>query len=264
MISRWCATLPRRAVSPRQVVYAPRVDEITLHQPPTRPWGTPNLSPFCIKLESYLRMAEIPYKPAGFGRGQAPKGKIPYVLLDGKFLGDSHLIIAELERRLTAAGKRALDDGLSARDAATGHFVRRTLEEAFYFVGVYVRWKTEEGYATTREEFKKFLPGIVVPFVRRSMHKKLHEQGTGRHSYDEVMAMGAADLDAVAELLGDRPFVLGDAPRTVDCTVFAFLEASLGFPVDTPVKLRGLGHANLVAYRKRLRERWWKDLPALQ
>src|SRR5829696_6683909 len=94
--------------------------ELTLHQPPTRAWGTPNLSPFCIKLETYLRIAEIPYKLGKFSRGDAPKGKVPYIHLDGTFIGDSHLIIEELERRLAAEGKPALDSGLSAHDVAVG------------------------------------------------------------------------------------------------------------------------------------------------
>jgi glutathione S-transferase len=206
-------------------------------------------------------MTEIPYKPAAISRSDAPKGKIPYVQLDGKFIGDSQLIIDELERRLTAEGKRALDEGMSARDQAIARVVRRTLEEGYYFVAVYARWKTGEGYPQIRDAFRKFLPGFVIPLVRRGQIKKLREQGTGRHTYDEAMAIGAADLDAAAELLGDQPFLLGDAPRAVDCTLFAFLEGTTGFPVDSPIKQRALAHANLVAYRKRIRERWWKDLP---
>ena len=240
------------------------MQELVLHQPPTRPWGTPNLSPFCIKLELYLRIAEIPYKVSPMSRSQAPKGKIPYVLLDGKLLGDSQIIIEELEKRLTAEGKPALDAGMPARDVATARFMRRALEEGFYFIGMYTRWKTDDGYAATRDEFKKFIPGFVVPLVRRDIQKKLHQQGTGRHNLEEVTAMGCADLDAVAEVLGDRAFLYGDKPRTVDCTLYAFLEAVLGFPIDSGLKQRALSHGNLVAFRKRVRERWWKDLPALQ
>src|SRR5262245_38562720 len=100
-------------------VYRGRVKELTLFQPPTRPWKTPNVSPFCTKLECYLRMAEIPYKTASMQIGKAPKGKIPYVELpDGKRMGDSHLIIDHLERALTDEGKPALDAGLSAHDRA--------------------------------------------------------------------------------------------------------------------------------------------------
>ncbi len=234
--------------------------EITLHQSPTRPWGTPNLSPFCTKLECYLRMTEIPYKTAKFARGEAPKGKVPYVNIDGKLFGDSQLIIDELERRLVAEGKPALDRGLAARDAALGRLTRRMLEEAVYFVTMFVRWKTDDGFAATRDEFKKMLPGFLVPLIRRDVHKQLHGQGTGRHGHDDVMAMGVADLNALAELLGDRPFFLGDQPRTVDCTLYAFLEATIGFPVDSPIKAAGRSHPNLVAYRQRIRDRWWKDL----
>ena len=238
------------------------MNEITLHQPPTRAWGTPNLSPFCIKLETYLRIAEVPYKLGKFSRGDAPKGKVPYIRIDDRLMGDSQMIIEELERRLATEGRPALDAGLSARDAAIGRLARRTLEEAFYFVGVYLRWHADDGYAEISREFKKFVPGFVLPLVRRAQRKKLQEQGTGRHTRDEVMALGTADMTAIAEVLGDKPFLLGDAPRTVDCTLHAFLEAVIPFPVDSPLKQAVLEHANLVAYRDRVRARWWKDLTA--
>ena len=233
------------------------MDEITLHQPPARSWGSPNASPFCTKLETYLRMAEVPYKLAPMKPGQMPKGKIPYVHMDGKFMGDSQLILEELERKL---GDRALDHSLTARDAAVSRVTRRTLEEATYFVGVYLRWQLADGYSAIRSEFKKMLPGFVVTFIRRSVIKKGWAQGTGRHTPEEAMAMGAADFTAVAHLLGDKPYLLGDQPRTVDATVFAFVEAILGFPVDSAMKAAVGSHANLVAYRKRIRDRWWKDL----
>lgn len=233
------------------------MNEITLHQPPTRPWGSPNLSPFCCKLETYLRIAEVPYRLGKFVRSQAPKGKVPYVNLDGRYLGDSQLIIQELERRL---GDRALDHGLAPRDAAIGHVIRRTLEEAFYFIGIYLRWETDEGYAESARAFKQFVPGFVVPLVRRDQRKKLQAQGTGRHSHAEIMALGIADFAAIAELLGDQPFLLGDRPRVVDCTLYAFLEAAIPFPVDSAIKQEVMKHANLIAFRDRVRSRWWKDL----
>ena len=216
-----------------------------------------------MKLECYLRMTEIPYKLGPFARSQAPKGKIPYVNIDGKLVGDSQLIIEQLEARLTAEGKHPLDEGLSPRDHAISQLVRRTLEEATYFVGMYSRWKNDEGFAVIREEFKKMAPSFVIGFIRREMTKKLQHQGTGRHTYEEATAMGAADFAAVAELLGEQPFVLGDKPHIVDACVFGFIEAILGFPIETPAKQAMMSHKNLVAYRGRIRERWWKDLPAV-
>jgi glutathione S-transferase len=238
------------------------VEPIVLHQPSTRPWGTPNMSPFCAKLETYLRMAEVPYEAVPADYRRAPKGKIPFVVLDGALLGDSQLIMEELERRL---GDKALDAGLSARDRALGRSVRRMLEEGTYFTGLYFRWKMDEGYALLAPEFKKMMPGplkLFVPMFRRKTKKQLHLQGTGRHTPDEVAAMGAADLAALAELLGDQDFLFGTRPRTVDATIYAFVEAIAGFPLDSGVH-RGIeAHKNLVAYRDRVRARWWKDLAA--
>lgn len=222
-----------------------------------RSWGSPNPSPFCTKLETYLRMANVPHKLGAMKRGDMPKGKIPYVHMDGKYMGDSQLIIEEIEKQL---GDKALDAGISAKDAAIGRLARRTVEEALYFVGLYTRWRQDDGYVVMRQEFKKVVPGFVVGIIRRSQIKKLHMQGTGRHTVDEAMAMGAADLGAIAELLGDKPFFTGDEPRTVDAAVFAFVEAILGFPVDTPLKRAVAAYTNLEAYRQRIRGRWFKDL----
>ena len=233
------------------------MEQITLHQPSGRSWGMPNLSPFCTKLETYLRMADVPHTLAPMKLGQMPKGKIPYVHMDGRFVGDSQLIIEAIEQRL---GDQALDAGLAPREAALGRLARRTLEEATYFIGVFVRWHMEQGWTAMRGEFKKQVPSIVLPLIRRTQKKKLHMQGTSRHTPEEIMAMGAADFAAIAELLGDKPYFLGDKPRTVDATVFAFAEAILGFPIDSPLRAAVASHANLGAYRQRIRTRWFKDL----
>jgi glutathione S-transferase len=238
------------------------VEPIVLHQPPGRPWGTPNLSPFCTKLETYLRMAEVPHAVVAADFRKAPKGKIPFVTIDDKLVGDSQLVIEELERRL---GDRALDAGLGARDRAIARTVRRMLDEAFYFVGMYFRWGTDDGYAILAPEFKKVLPApfrVLMPVIRRGVKKSLHKQGTGRHTPDEVAGIGAADLDALSELLGDQDFLFGKAPRTVDASVFAFIEGIAGFPLDSPLKRHLQGKPNLIAYRDRVRARWWKDLQA--
>ncbi len=234
---------------------------LTLFQPPGRPWRSPSLSPFCVKLETYLRITETPHEVEPMARSGAPKGKVPYVDLgDGTILGDSHLIIAELEQRRIAAGKPALDAGLGARDAAVGHAVRRMLEEGFYYVMLHQRWTPEASYEVMKAAFKNFVPGFVLPLVRRDIKKRVHGQGTGRHTLEQTAAFGAADLEALADVLGDQPFVLGDRPRIVDCVAFAFVESILAFPVDSPLKQRLAARANLVAYRARIRARWYPDL----
>jgi len=236
------------------------MESITLYQSPGRPWGMPNLSPFCSKLETYLRMASVPHTLAVADIRKAPKGKVPYVGIDGGLMGDSQLVIEAIERRL---GDAALDAGLDARDHATGHVIRRMLEDGLYFVSMYNRWITPDGYAVLAPVFKQILPAplrILMPMIRRSVRKSLRAQGAGRHTTDELMAMGIADVDALALFLGDQPFLLGDKPRTVDATVFAFVTSLLGFPAESRLRTHALAKANLVAYRDRIAARWWPEL----
>ena len=72
---------------------------ITLHQfPPAL--GLPNASPFCLKLELYLRMAGLPYRNRyTLELHKAPKGKLPWIDDDGVTLADSGLIIEYLKGR---------------------------------------------------------------------------------------------------------------------------------------------------------------------
>lgn len=231
-------------------------DQVILYQPPGRPWGAPNLSPFCSKLECYLRMARIPHEVRAANMLKAPKGKVPFALVDGRLMGDSQLILEHLERTRGAP----LDGWLSDEQRALGHVVRRMLEEAYYFVGVYLRWGDDSGFAVLSPTFKASMPAPVralMPLIRRKVRKSLQAQGTGRHSHDEIMNMGKADMTALSRILGDRPFLLGDQPSSYDATVYAFLEGLLCFPYESEVKRCAAALPNLVSYRDRMRARYF-------
>jgi glutathione S-transferase len=219
------------------------------------------MSPFCTKVETYLRASKTPHTLGPANMPRAPRGKIPYIELDGTILTDSQLIIEELERR----SQTPLDAGLTDHQLALARMVRRTLEEGTYFIGVRMRWTEDDAWPLVSAELKHMVPAalrLALPLIRRRVKKMLHGQGTGRRSRDEAVTLLSADWDAIARLLGDQPFLLGDSMRTVDCSVFAFLDGTLGFPLDTSHRRAVASHANLVAYRQRIREQLWSDLPA--
>ncbi len=234
---------------------------LVLCVPKTRPWGSPNLSPFCSKLEVYLRMRAIPFERKEADMRKTPKGKIPYVEFeDGSRVGDSQLIIDRLEKA-PAAGA-ALDAHLDADQRATCHVVRRMLDEAVYFVLVHSRWIPDEAFATLRPEFEKVLPGpvrMLMPLIRRSVRKTLHSQGTGRHTREEIEAVGKADWDSLARILGDKPYLFGESPSTADASLYAMVAGCSRFPLESPIKSALLAHANLVAYRDRIEARYFAD-----
>lgn len=232
---------------------------LTLHALPGG-WGLSSGSPFVTKLETWLRIAGIPYTVDRDPRKSGPKGKFPWVRLpDGEVLCDSSHIIAALSERHGVD----LDAGLDAPARARSLLLQRTFEDHLYFCVLYLRWQDDEGWEQVRPVFFRGLPPVVSSiapaFIRSGVRKSLHGQGTGRHSRDEVEAAGRADLDAAAALLGDQPWMLGDRPRTIDATTHAFLDSVHRGPSG------GLGdhlrsHANLVAYVERGWAAWWPEL----
>jgi len=225
---------------------------LVLRQPPGG-WGEPSMSPFCMKLECWLRMAKIPFEVRGADMQKAPKGKIPYVELpDGTRMGDSQLII----EHLTKLHGVTLDATLGPAQLATARAVRRMLEEGLYFTGIYARWVDDEGWPHTRAAMASFIPRFAVPFlplIRRSVRKSIHAQGTGRHAREDIIAMAKADWDAVSILLGDGPYFFGEKATSIDATLYAFEEAVLVHPSASPVKAHVRSLPNLVAHRDRMR-----------
>lgn len=236
---------------------------LVIYQLPGRPWGMPNFSPFCTKLETFLRMTEIPHEVRPANMRKAPKGKVPYAKVDGQLIGDSQAIIDLVSKM---HGAEALDAHLTQKEHARGHLVRRMLEEGTYFTSMRTRWIDEAGYRVLAPEFSKILPKALAPLlmamIRRKIRRTLELQGTGRHTFEETSAMGQRDLDVLSLVLGENAYLLGDRPSSYDATVFAFVEGILGFPHDSPIRAHARSKANLVAYRERLRARYFPELVA--
>lgn len=232
--------------------------EITLHQP-LPAFGVPNPSPFCLKLETWLRMAGVPFRTKlCFDPRKGPTGKIPFVTLDGETIGDTEVIIAALRERRGVD----LDRGMSDGERAVARAFTRLAEEHLYWVVIYSRWIDDAVFpAFSRELFAK-LPAIAraiaPPLIRRKVRKSLHAQGLGRHAPATIYAKGEEDLAAIAGQLGDKPFLMGAAPRTVDASAFAMVASIADANLDTPLKAIAGRYPNLRAYTARVRERYYE------
>lgn len=233
---------------------------IQLFQPPAA-WGIPNISPACIKLETWLRMVGLPYQTSPGDLGSAPKGKVPYIEDDGVRLGDSTLIIEHLKNKYD----KDLDRGLSDSERAIALAFRRMLKENTYWVIVYSRWADENNWRGYREVMKEVLvpnhpkevQEQIMESVRSMILGELKGHGLGRHSSAEIYEIGVADLRAVADFLGDKPFFMGEHATLVDATVYAHLVSLISVPIENPAKHYGVGRRNLVEYVKRMQDRFF-------
>src|SRR3954466_1037542 len=94
-------------------------------------WGLPNGSPFCMKLEAWLRMSGLPYEAKSITSAPKSKsGKIPFIEReDGTLLADSTTITETLTREHGID----LDAALTPRQRAESVLLQRTFEEHLYF-----------------------------------------------------------------------------------------------------------------------------------
>lgn len=226
------------------------------------PWYSERLSsvsPFVLKLETWLRLAGLPSKTVGdFNPYTAPKGKAPWVTLeDGTQLSDSSLIIAALAERPSVT----LDDHLTPADRAQHLLVQRVVEDHLYWCVICERWREPDGFAITRREYFKRFPRLLVPFLafkaRRTAVSQAWQQGLGRHAIADVYAAGVADIEALGLVLGDRPFFGGERPSSIDATVYGSLANIAWGPFSGPLQAAALGQPAIAAWLDRVYDLAW-------
>jgi glutathione S-transferase len=231
---------------------------VELHQFPRGGWTLPNPSPFCLKVETWLRMAGVEYTVHDWSPGRAPMGKAPFVVHDGDVLADSTTALRELTRRLGVD----LDEGLSVEQRAIALLAQRTLEEHTYWALMFNRWVDEAGWSTYLPIISRSmpgpLPGVIARFARRGATRSAAGHGLCRHSAEEVRRRGIADLDALDTLRGERAFLVDDHPRTVDAVAYAFV-AHLAQPEWGDELSEHARSERWRGYLQRMRERYWPD-----
>jgi glutathione S-transferase len=228
---------------------------ITLFQFP-RIWNVDNPSPFCMKVETYLRLAKIPYKvKVVHNPGKAPKKKLPFIKEeDGTTIPDSEFIIKHLVHKY---GDK-LDAGLLASDRARMHAIRCFLERQFQLAIIYQRWVDDDFWPQTREAIFGKMPPVLMQLVSSLVRKRISSvvraAGWYQYSKDEVYAIVSEDLRVSAELLGEKPFFMGDKPTSIDAVAYAIFANMIKIPVAHRLQDLANRHKNIVDYVDRMEQ----------
>ncbi|MFO1050210.1 MAG: Tom37 metaxin N-terminal-like domain-containing protein [Geminicoccaceae bacterium] len=159
-------------------------------------FGLPNASPFCMKLETFLKMSGLSYRVEPVrDPGATPKGKAPFVELDGEPIGDSGLIVRRLEERYGID----LDRGLTPGERAAAHAFCVMLEERTYFALLHERWIDEGNWPIVRDAYLRDLPPPVQDQVRE------RTRGDGSTALRSIVGHHPLDRDPEAGEPGQRP-----------------------------------------------------------
>ncbi len=223
-------------------------------------WGIPNVSPFCVKTETYFRMANLPYEKHNALPPQAPKGKLPFIDDNGRKIVDSRFIIEYLKETYGDT----LDQYLNASQRAISVAMQRMIEDDLYWAGMYARWgKNDANWRENKRAIFGMIPlgirDLVAAYERRLIRKQIWGQGLGRHSEDQIYRVGQQELTALSDFLGEKPYFMGDKPTTLDASAFGILVNLLWCPIESPLKEHAKTLNNLSAFCNRVKQEYYSE-----
>jgi glutathione S-transferase len=228
---------------------------ITLFQFP-RIWNVDNPSPFCMKIETYLRLAKIPYQIKVVQNPRsAPKKKLPFIKdEDGVIVPDSSFIVKHLVQK---HGDK-LDGHLSDIEKVRSSIVRKYIETTFQRAIIYQRWADDDFWPQTREAFFGKMPPVLMQLVsgmiRKQITRVVRAAGWYEFSKDEVYGIIAEDLEILSKYLEAKPYFMGDKPSSLDATAYAVLANCIIPPVRSRLQELAMSHKNLVDYVARMEQ----------
>ncbi|KAL9904416.1 failed axon connections isoform X2 [Glossina fuscipes] len=229
----------------------------------------PSLSPYCLKVETWLRLAGLKYENVDHKmRFRSKKGQLPFIELNGEEIADSAIIIKEL----SAKYNKDLDAGLTSEQRNVSYAMIAMLENHLIWIIFYWRAKYPDnvlkGYKVNLQHALGLrLPNSILNFFfkitfGRKGTKKLKAHGIGVHSAEEIEEFGKNDLKVLSEMLDCKPFFFGDEPTTLDVVAFAVLSQLHFLSKDVPYTLRDFMAEkclNLVGHVSRMKDRCFPD-----
>lgn len=221
-------------------------------------FGVIDPSPFVVKVDAFLRMAEIEYRVINRANNlqRSPKGKLPFIVIEKdeetQLISDSEQIMEHLRETYNIE----LDGQLTHEQKALSHLLTKSLDENLYWCLVYSRWADTKTWPYVKQTLFGRLPvhlrWLAPMVVRRKILKALKAQGTGRHSKTEILAIADKSFSALSVLLGSNQYFFGDEVSTFDAVAYAFLAQVISLDYNNDFTEKARGYENLVKFCQRI------------
>jgi len=219
----------------------------------------PNPSNFCMKVETYLKMAKLPYEAINDNNwAKAPTRKLPCIEDDGRLVWDSQKIIEYLKDEYG----NAVDAHLTDEQLAIGYAAQAIAEDRLIYCIMKDRYYVDESREAILDHWSRaFIPDklrvfrpLIKSLIKKSMRDSLKHQWQGyvRYPDNEIFEFARRDFRALSDILGGKPYFLGDRPTSPDAGIHAIVANAISFPTESPLKEIGYEFDNLVAYHERM------------
>jgi glutathione S-transferase len=217
-----------------------------------------------MKTETQLKMAGLPYEKDFTGFAAAPKGKLPYIKDGGVVIADSTFIRQHIEWSYGVD----FDAGLDLQQRATAWAVERMLEDHLGWASLRARWLDPANFAKGPAQFFDRVPAEIraatIEKTLAGIAGELHGHGIGRHSDEDILFLGTRSLYSLSQILGDKPYLMGDEPCGTDATAFGMLTHVMAPFFNTDLRRAAEAHANLRPYVDRMMARYYPDFSSRQ
>ncbi|KAG4066591.1 hypothetical protein HA402_007227 [Bradysia odoriphaga] len=267
------AGAPAKVVAPKITVHKAdfEKDIIYLYQFSRTPF-LPSLSPYCLKVETWLRLAGLKYENVDHKlKLRSKKGQLPFIELNGEEIADSAIIIKELSAKF----EKDLDASLSQEQRNISHAMISMIENHLVWILFWWRTKYPDQFLKGYKVDLQHALGVRIPnrflnflfrftFGRKWFQgiKKVKAQGIGVHKPEEIEEFGKRDIKVLSDILADKPFFFGDEPTTLDVVSFAVLSQLHFISKDVALPLRDFmteSCPNMIGHVSRIKERCFPD-----
>ncbi|PVF90812.1 hypothetical protein CPB86DRAFT_878824 [Serendipita vermifera] len=220
------------------------------------------MSPFVNKLDALLTFSNVKnINYQGGNPSQAPRGKFPFIILEGTTVPDSELAYSQcIDKGIFQCLDESAD--LNSKELALSMSIRALVENGLTLFITHERWI--DNWYLTRDTLLTDIPALIRPplaywLVYRNISTTFWGTGLSRLSFEERRRDTRAYVSALSEFVPQTGYILGKSqPTRVDATVFGFLAALFQNAQPSPFLTQEVrSHPNLVNYWKRVAEEFW-------
>ncbi|CAJ0572560.1 unnamed protein product, partial [Mesorhabditis spiculigera] len=223
----------------------------------------PNISPFCLKVESFLRLHGIKHEVKETNKVRTRQGLLPMIELNGRQIEDSGAIISHLRKHFN------IQDYSDEKEAAQGRAIAKACD--YYTFNVTYKYKLLDNpkkmvaVILAAVKGSGFVKSIASVFLTKNLSGKAKNRigssigiwPDGTH--EEMLREDLRMYESLLKNFAGHNF-FGDKITEADLTVWSHLAILLYLPYDIlPKKLLQEEFPHTKSFIERIREKLWPD-----